>query len=56
VSDEDVTAVTEAVRKLVPEVKVVRVSKGDIIATGAAGPNAGVIAGVIRGKLGEMEF
>ncbi|KAK4151053.1 hypothetical protein C8A00DRAFT_45678 [Chaetomidium leptoderma] len=52
IPDDEVTAVTEAVHGAAgAAVKVVRVTRADILATGATGPSAEVIAGVLRGEL-----
>jgi hypothetical protein len=60
VPDEQVAAVVDAIRAPVQaagkgeEVRVVRVTREDILATGASGPSPGVIAQVLRGKLEGM--
>lgn len=54
VGDEDLERVMRAVRERVPEengVKVVRVTREDVLAKGATGPSAGVIGEVLREKL-----
>lgn len=55
ISDEDVESVMQAVEAQAPGVvKVVRVTRQDVLDRGAEGPNPGVIAGVLMEKLGKM--
>lgn len=54
VTDEDYKAVVEAVNNRggeLPVIKMVRVTKGDVLGMGGKGPEPGVVAMAVRGRL-----
>ncbi|KAK4236883.1 hypothetical protein C8A03DRAFT_35194 [Achaetomium macrosporum] len=54
VTDEQAQAVSQAVSAVAPQIKTVRVTREDIMAAGATGPNPEVIVKVLREKLGAL--
>ena len=54
IPDEDVESVMAKVRERAEGVKVVRVTRADVLAKGATGPSPGVIGEVLREKIGGM--
>jgi hypothetical protein len=51
IPDEEVERVAAAVRAKAPGVKPIRVTKEDVHASGASGPNPDVIVKILREKL-----
>ena len=52
--DEDVDSVMAAVRAEVDGIKVVRITRADILAKGVEGPSPEVIGEVLRERLAEL--
>ncbi len=52
--DEDVESVMAAVRAEVEGVKVVRVTRADVLAKGATGPNVEIVSEILRERLGGL--
>ncbi len=53
-AEEDVETVMAAVRAEAEGIRVVRITRADILAKGVTGPSAGVIGEVLRERLGEL--
>jgi len=54
VPDDQITQITAALKAKAPEVKAVHVSRDDILATGATGPDPELIGRLLREKLAEI--